>query len=129
MDRFADRELDAKRNENQLATQSRIAEQNAILATAEEEFRASVKNELQRDGEKSGQMQQRFQKRKQNLVDIFLKKADKLEWIPEQTKELQLEKLKAWASVKLKKRASAKQKEEVYVERLEEENKRRQVKG
>jgi hypothetical protein len=66
LDRFADRELDAKRKENQLAIQSRIAEQNAILATAEEEFRSSVESELRGEAG-SRQMQHRFQGRNRLL--------------------------------------------------------------
>jgi hypothetical protein len=73
LDRFADRELDAKRKENQLAIQSRIAEQNAILATAEEEFRSSVESELRGEAG-SRQMQHRFQGRKQGFIDYFLEK-------------------------------------------------------
>ncbi len=121
LDRFADRELDVKRKENQLATHSRMAEQNAILTTAEEEFRSSLEKELRRGGDGSRQMQQRFVERKQNLIDNFLKKTGELDWIPEQTKKLQLEKLKTWASAKLEERVREKQKEEEYVERSEQQ--------
>ena len=113
LDHFAERQLDAKRKENQLAIQIRKAEQNAILDTAEKEFRASVERQLEGDWG-SRQMQQRFQEREQRLVAEFLSKTCELDWIVKQ-REKKLQELKTWASERLKKEVEAKRKEEEYV--------------
>lgn len=120
LDRFADRELDAKRRENLLAIQSKIAKQNAILATAEEEFRSSMEIELRKGEGGSRQMIERLKESKQRLVDDFLEKTAELDWIPQRKKKL--EELNAWASARLDEKVKAKKKEEEYIERSEQQN-------
>ena len=120
LERFADRELDAKRKENLLAIQSKMAEQNATLAIAEEEFRSSMESELRKGEERSSRMQQHLKESKQRLVDDFLNKTAGLDWVPQREKKL--EDLKAWASVRLDEKVKAKKKEEEYIERSEQQN-------
>jgi hypothetical protein len=119
LEHFADRELEAKRKENLLAIQSREAEQNAILATAVEEFRSAAESKLRRGEEGSRQMQQRFPELKNRMVSNFLEKTGELDWIPEVV-EKELEKLKRWVSIRLDEKVKAKQKEEEYAERSEQ---------
>ena len=119
LENFADREIDAKRKGNLLAIQSREAEQNAILATAVEEFRSAVESKLRRGEEGSRQMQQRFPELKNRMVSNLLEKTGQLDWIPEMV-EKELEKLKRWVSIRLDEKVKAKQKEEKYAERSEQ---------
>ena len=110
LDRFADHELDTKRKENLLVIQSRITEQNKILAKAEEQFRSSMESELRICQEGSMQMQQRFQERKQRLVDNFSKTTADLDWIPE-NREKKLEKLKSWTERKIQEKVQTLERE------------------
>ncbi|XP_028397313.1 uncharacterized protein LOC114521096 [Dendronephthya gigantea] len=103
---FADREIDAKRKENQLATQSRKAAQNAILATAEKTFRSMVENELSKAEEGAMQIEQRFPKYLQRLVNSFLEKTGELDLI--QNRLEKLKDLKTWASKRMKEKVEAK---------------------
>ena len=121
LDRFADHELDTKRKENLLVIQSRITEQNKILAKAVEQFRSSMESELRICQEGSMQMQQRFQERKQRLVDNFSKTTADLDWIPE-NRGKKLEELKTWASARLEEKVEAKRKEEKYAERSRQQD-------
>ncbi|XP_028397315.1 uncharacterized protein LOC114521097 isoform X2 [Dendronephthya gigantea] len=103
---FADREIDAKRKENQLATQSRKAAQSAILATAEKTFRSMVENELSKAEEGAMQIEQRFPKYLQGLGDSFLEKTGGLDWI--QNRSEKFEDLKTWAFKRMKEKVEAK---------------------
>ena len=121
LDRFADRELDAKRKENLLTIHTKMAEQNATIATAEEEFRSSMESKLRKCEEGSRQMQQLLEESKERLMDDFLKKTVALNWVlPERKKKS--EELKKWASARLDDKVKAKKKEEEYIERSEQQN-------
>lgn len=121
LDRFADREHEAKRKENQLTIHSKMAEQNATIATAEEEFRSSMESKLRKCEDGSRQMQQSLEESKERLMDDFLKKTVALDWVlPERKKKS--EELKKWASARLDDKVKAKKKEEKYIERSEQQN-------
>ena len=120
LDRFADREFEAKKNENLLLIKSRKAEQNTILAEAEEQFRSSMESELAKCEEGSRQMQQRFKEHKQKLVDNFLKVTAELDWVPGRRAK-KMEELRRWASVRLEEKVNAKRKDEEYAEKSEQQ--------
>ena len=115
LENFADREMDAKRKENQLAALSREAKQSAILATAEKEFRSIVENALSKAGDSAKQTEERFRKYLPRLVDNFLEKTRGLDGIPKRSEKL--EELKTWASKRLEEKVEAKR----NVERSEQQ--------
>ena len=119
LDHFADRQFDSKTRENQLEIQSRKTKQIEILATAVEEFRSKVENELKKDGEKSTKMQQRLEKRVKEFVDTFLQKTGELILDAERSKKL--EELKTWANERLKEKVKAKQEAEEYARKSEKQ--------
>ena len=119
LEHFADRQFDSKTRENQLEIQTRKIKQTEILATAVEEFRSEVENELKKDGEESTKMQQRLEKRVKEFVNNFLQKTGELIPVAERTKKL--EEVESWANERLKEKVKAKQEAEEYAKKSEKQ--------
>ena len=127
LETLADREIEAKRRENQLAIKSKEIEEKEILSEAVEKFRSSFEGKLAEGGERpTSQLQQGLESYRQRLVEEFLKGTGHLEWSVILV-ENELEKLKKWSLMRMNEKIEEKKKEDERKEaekRREEEHKR-----
>ncbi|XP_046851562.1 uncharacterized protein LOC124444914 isoform X2 [Xenia sp. Carnegie-2017] len=111
LENFADREIDLKRKENQLAIQSREAKEREILIKAGDDFRSAMENELRKGYKTSQEMSQYFKTMTDTLISDYTKITSKLDWIPEIVNK-DLQKLKEMVSIRIDEKIKAKQQEE-----------------
>ena len=120
LENFADRELDSKRKENQLAIQSREAKEREILIKAGDDFRSALENELRKGYKTSQEMSQYFKTiMTDTLISDYTKKTSNLVWILETIVDEDLKKLKEMLSNRINETIKAKE----QMHKLEAESK------
>ncbi|XP_046851563.1 uncharacterized protein LOC124444916 [Xenia sp. Carnegie-2017] len=110
LENFADRELDSKRKENQLAILSREAKEREILIKAGDDFRSALENELRKGYKTSQEMSQYFKTTMTDtLISDYTKKTSNLVWILETIVDEDLKKLKEMLSNRINETIKAKE--------------------